>query len=262
MQNYYYSIASGSKGNCGLLHIGTQNFIIDLGVSHRKLKGILADLGLTFADIAAVLITHEHVDHVKGVQTLCKKESVPVYATNGTAEAMRYKYELAPGRISAYYGAETLEIAGVRIHTFLTPHDAVESVGFVFVDASGERFGYATDLGFVPSEVRRALSGCSFVVLESNHDLQMLAEGDYPYPLKERIRGAHGHLSNVDCARFAVELVQNGTKQMVLAHLSEQNNMPSVTLRQTTDALALHCLTCDVVVAPVDAMQKPLFWEI
>lgn len=260
MSNYYYSIASGSKGNCGLLHMHQRNFLIDLGVSHRQLKTVLATLNLTFHEIDAVFITHEHIDHVKGIQTFCKKESVPVYCTHGTAQALQYKYDLQPNRLHAFYGSQSLEMYGVAITSFLTPHDAVESVGYAF-SADGCKFGYATDLGFVTTDTRRALAGCGCVVLESNHDLEMLANGPYPYPLQERIRGSHGHLSNIDCARFAIELAENGTQHFILAHLSEQNNDPLITKNQTEQALLRNQFNCTVQVAPVGVMKQPFLWS-
>ena len=136
------------------------------------------------------------------------------------------------------------------------PHDAAESVGYILEHGS-HRFGFATDLGFVPREAAELLRGCETVVLESNHDPHMLQAGPYPYPLKMRVAGPAGHLSNPDCAVFAADLVRHGTRNLVLAHLSEKNNMPALALQQTVSAL--HGLPdCAVQVAPRERMETPV----
>ena len=225
-EHYYYSIASGSSGNCGLYMADGTAILIDLGVSLRRITTALKALSLTLEDISAVVLTHEHIDHVKGLPMFLKKAKAPVFATRGTAEP------------------------------FPTPHDAAESTGYIF-EHGGSRFGFATDLGFVPRDAAELLRGCEMVVLESNHDPHMLQAGPYPYSLKMRVAGPSGHLSNPDCAVFAADLVKSGTRTLVLAHLSEKNNMPELARQQTLSALR-GLPACEVLVAPKEHMEHPV----
>lgn len=258
-ERYYYSIASGSTGNCGLYVADGTAVLIDLGVSMRKITTALAACGLAPSDLAGVLLTHEHIDHVKGLPMVLKKTGLPVYASQGTAEALAEKDETTAGRLRTFAAGDSLDLGDVQVTSFATPHDAAESVGFVMEHAGG-RFGFATDLGFVPGGVLDMLRGCDTVVLESNHDPHMLQAGPYPYPLKKRVAGPRGHLSNPDCAVCAAELVRSGARTLVLAHLSEQNNMPALALQQTRAALC-EMPPCAVYAAPRDAMQQPVRLE-
>lgn len=256
-QRFYYSIASGSKGNCGLFMAGSTVVLIDVGVSLRKITHALALIGLGLDRVSGVLITHEHIDHVRGLPQLARKCDAPIYASALTAQALEIKEPALRARLSVFDAPFALH--ELTVAPFDTPHDAAGSVGFV-LDYQGRRFGFATDLGFVPGEIVRALAGCDAVVLESNHDPHMLQAGPYPYPLKQRVSGPRGHLSNPDCAVCAAELVQSGAKTLILAHLSEQNNMPELALQQTR--LALEGLSpCAVYVAPRERMDAPILLE-
>lgn len=257
MDNFYYSLASGSSGNCGLLALGGTYILIDLGVSVRRLTALLGGLGLTIDDLDAVLLTHEHIDHIKGMATFVKRHSVPLYTAIGTAEALLSKFPQANDQLRPFYSGANFTIGNVKVYAFPTPHDAAESTGYRF-EADGMHVGYATDLGFVPTPVREALLGCSTVVLESNHDPEMLRTGPYPYALQQRVAGPRGHLSNPDCAKLAVELVQNGTSQLILAHLSDKNNTPGHARLETEAALRAAGLSCTILVAPKDEMEQPL----
>ncbi|MBS6546501.1 MAG: MBL fold metallo-hydrolase [Butyricicoccus pullicaecorum] len=260
-QNCYYSIASGSSGNCGLYIAGNTRILIDLGVSVRRLTAALRRLGLTIEMLDAVLLTHEHIDHVKGLATFAKRHTVPVYATKGTAEALLTKNPDAKKLLRSYWGGETFTIGTVDVQSFLTPHDAAESVGYI-LRTHRHTFGFATDLGFVPSAVEKLLLDCDAVVLESNHDLDMLRMGPYPWPLKQRVGGSHGHLSNPDCAACAVKLAEHGVHTILLAHLSEHNNTPVTALRETRAALDAAGLACEVYVAPKDEMEQPIRFQL
>lgn len=257
MQRYYYSIASGSSGNCGLYVADGTAVLIDLGVSVRGLRQALTALGLDIPDVAGVLITHEHTDHIKGLQTFVKKYDTPIYTTQETARELIRKTPQAEGNLRPYQGGALLKIGALRVRTFLTPHDAAASTGFV-LESEDAAFGFATDLGFVPGEVLRQLACCDAVVLESNHDPYMLQTGAYPWPLKQRVGGAYGHLSNPDCAVCAVRLAKGGTHTIILAHLSEHNNTPVTAFRETRQALDAEGLTCELFVAPKGAMEAPL----
>ena len=255
-KRYYYSIASGSSGNCGLYMAEGTAILIDLGVSLRKITTALAGLGLSLADISAVLLTHEHIDHVKGLPMLTKKTQIPVFASRGTAEALAQKDPLCRDRLNVFDAGADFWVKDVAVYSFETPHDAANSVGYI-LEQKDTRFGYATDLGFVPRDAAELLRGCEMVVLESNHDPHMLQAGPYPYTLKMRVAGPTGHLSNPDCAVFAADLVKNGTKTLILAHLSEKNNMPELALQQTRAALC-GLPECEVYVASSDCMAEPI----
>lgn len=256
-QNCYYSIASGSSGNCSLYVTGNTRILIDLGVSVRRLTAALRELGLTVDMLDAVLLTHEHTDHVKGLATFVKHHNVPVYATKGTAQALIAKNPNADKLLRPYWGGETFTVGMVDVQSFLTPHDAAESVGYI-LRSHGHTLGFATDLGFVPAAVKELLTGCDTVVLEANHDLDMLHTGTYPWLLKRRVGGSQGHLSNPDCAVCVTQLAASGTSTIILAHLSEQNNTPVTALREIRLALDAAGLSCEVFVAPKDAMEQPI----
>lgn len=256
-ERYYLSIGSGSSGNCGLYVCGGTAVLIDLGVSVRRITAALRRRGLEMSDLAAVLVTHEHNDHIKGLATFVKKHRVPIYASHGAAEVLARREPGALPLLRPFWGGESFAVGDLQVESFLTPHDSPESVGYV-LRGEGEAFGYATDLGFMPSAVRTRLTGCDTVVLESNHDLTMLENGPYPYILKQRVAGPRGHLSNVDCAAAAVELVKNGTKTLILAHLSEQNNLPAIARKTTENAIA-GLGGCTVHVAPKDEMDEPVW---
>lgn len=256
-QHSYFSIASGSSGNCSLYMVGNTHILIDLGVSVRRLTAALRRVGLTIDMLDAVLLTHEHVDHIKGLATFSKRYDVPIYATKGTAQALIARNPAVGRLLHPYWGGETFTVGTVDVESFLTPHDAAESTGYL-LHTEDYCFGFATDLGFVPGMIQKKLLGCNAVVLESNHDLNMLHTGPYPWPLKQRVSGSHGHLSNTDCACLAAELAQNGTEQIILAHLSEQNNTPEIALRETNAMLHAVGAECAVYVAPKDEMEHPI----
>lgn len=253
--SFYYSVASGSSGNCAVWRAGSTSVLIDLGVSVRALTRALQVIDMQIDDLSAVLLTHEHTDHIKGLATFSKKYDVPVYATFGTAAAILQKLPQAQKNLHPFAGGEQFDIDGLHVQSMPIPHDAAEPVAYR-IDGGGHRLGYVTDVGFLPETIEHTIAGCDTVVLESNHDVDMLRTGPYPMYLKQRIRGRHGHLSNEDCARGAAALAQSGTRQLVLAHLSDKNNSPLTALRCTQQAL--RGLPCELYVAPRGAMEQPL----
>lgn len=256
-ERYFYSIASGSKGNCALYVSQGTAVLIDLGVSERALGKALQSVGLSADQLAGVLLTHEHTDHVKGLKTFAKKHRVPVYAPREVAERLAQDVPEAAHALRPFVSTEGFSLGRLQVESFRTPHDAAESVGYVLHSMQGT-LGYATDLGFVTGPVRQALMGCDAVVLESNHDPILLETGPYPYPLRQRVAGPGGHLSNQDCAALAVELVQNGTNALFLAHLSEQNNTPVTALRETQQTLREYGLACELYVLGQAPMAVPV----
>lgn len=219
MENYYYSIASGSKGNSGLLITPSVNILIDMGISYKYLCESLEKYNINKID--AILITHEHQDHIKGLTTLTKKTNIPVYITKKSYEKIN---DLVEGKnINFFNPSEAFYVKDAEIISFRTPHDSDESVGF-FIKTKEINFGFATDLGFMPKSVLKIIEKSNFLVLESNYDENMLKNGIYPRYLKERVASNEGHLSNDECARTVCYLKEKGVKEIMLAHISENNN--------------------------------------
>jgi phosphoribosyl 1,2-cyclic phosphodiesterase len=230
------TLASGSKGNCTLISGGEWNILIDAGISMRRIKQGLALCGLTLDDVDAILITHEHSDHVSALPMLAKHCNIPIYAPRTVAGHLRCAVAGVENSLREIPVGEDLAIGGATVRAFHTPHDTDESVGYRI---SGECvFAIATDMGHVTEEVESGLLGADAVMIEANHDPDMLRENPrYPYPLKERILSPNGHLSNGDCAKLAARLADNGARYIVLGHLSRENNTPALACRTVGEAL-------------------------
>ena len=217
----FYTLASSSNGNAALIRSGKTAILLDAGLSARRIAQSLALLGMTPDQLNAVLITHEHSDHVSGVATLTKKYAVPVYASRGTAHVLPQ----AGSALRIFEAGDAFVIGDLQVQSFRTSHDAADSVDYR-IDAPDGSLGALTDTGYVTDDAVKALTGVDLLLLEANHDVGMLQSGPYPYHLKRRILGEHGHLSNEAAADFALYCVQNGTADILLAHLSAENNTP------------------------------------
>jgi len=244
-----HTFASGSEGNCLLVSCGSTHLLVDAGISARRIKHSLMQLGLAPDDISAIFLTHDHTDHVCGLATLCKHHATPLYASGGTGAQLRDRLDLPPQRLHMVTTGQTLAIGDCRISVFPTSHDGHEGVDYR-IDSDGGSIGILTDTGIVTDEAFDTLCGVELLVLESNHDVEWLRSGPYPYYLKQRILGLRGHLSNDDAARFAAEMVRRGTKEIVLAHLSRENNTPVRALETMQRMLDIHGLTARISVAP------------
>ncbi|MBQ3125294.1 MAG: MBL fold metallo-hydrolase [Clostridia bacterium] len=230
-----YSIISGSSGNCSLLTDGKTNILIDCGTSGKRATEALESLAVPANRINAILVSHEHIDHTKGVGILSRRFNIPVYATSGT----HYKSDF--GKLDDLLIHEispdvTYDIAGIGVTPFSIPHDASEPCGFIATDGH-KKFATATDIGIMTDAIISRLGGCDSILLESNHDIEMLRFGEYPYALKQRILSDIGHLSNKAAARAAFELVKRGTKHLMLGHLSDKNNLPDIAQMETYNFL-------------------------
>ena len=217
----FYTLASSSSGNAALARHGDTAVLIDAGISARRITLSLAQLGLAPDALRAVLITHAHSDHVSGLAALSKKYAVPVFASRGTARSL-----VCPGdALHSFEPGDAFSIGAFEVRSFRTSHDAAGSVGYRLDCASGS-LGLLTDTGYVTDEAAAALSGVDTLLLEANHDVETLQSGPYPYPLKRRILGGQGHLSNEAAAEFALRCAMGGTRDILLAHLSAENNTP------------------------------------
>ena len=226
--------ASGSSGNCLFVSSGETRLLIDAGISLRRITASLRARGTDFSRLTGILITHAHADHIAALNMISKYHPVPVFATPGTAQGITDTVPTASGHIHTFQPGTAFQIGDIDVSSFLTPHDAAESVGYRLF-ASGKSLSVATDLGFVPQSVFDAVCGSDTVVLESNHDVDMLSGGRYPYYLKKRITDGTGHLSNFQTASALIENMHPGLRRVWLCHLSEENNRPEVA-RKTVEA--------------------------
>lgn len=224
-------VASGSSGNCIFIEMGGHRVIADIGVSYKMLSSTLKKNGFTPDDAEALMITHTHSDHVKGLETWRKKSAAPIFASGTTLRNLCLPED---GELPYYTPVEIFP--GLAVTSFRTSHDCMGSAGFLF-RSGGTSLGLATDLGFMGDEILQVLSGAENIIIESNHDEDMLRYGKYPYPLKRRILSESGHLSNADCAEAMKLLAASGTKHFFLAHLSRENNTPELALASARSAL-------------------------
>jgi phosphoribosyl 1,2-cyclic phosphodiesterase len=226
-------LASGSRGNSALISSSRTRILLDAGISCREIFKRIKAAGDDPHTLSAILITHEHTDHVYGLATLAKKLKVPLFMTAAThhawAKAMRDKNGEAPELtcLEVFSSGHSFHIGDIAVMPFTIPHDAIDPVGFTF-RAEGIKVGFATDLGYVPPSVCDHLRGCDLLVVESNHDLEMLRGGPYPWSVKQRVMSRVGHLSNDALAQFFASDYDGGAAFVVLAHLSEQNNHPEL----------------------------------
>ncbi len=225
------SVGSGSSGNCFYLEINGKKLLIDLGLPAKTIRNALKTVDCEFGDIDAVLITHTHSDHIRGLEVSRKYLRCPLYASELSCAGL---FPFAPVPIPVGRAFELMD--GINVTAFETSHDCPGSIGFRF-DYEGGAFGYATDLGCMTERIRETLKGCESIVLESNHDTDMLRSGPYPYVLKRRILSDSGHLSNECCAEAAEYFARSGTRNIFLAHLSRENNDPETALRTAEEAL-------------------------
>jgi phosphoribosyl 1,2-cyclic phosphodiesterase len=220
-------LGSGSGGNAVVVESGGKRILVDAGFSCRELIHRMAVLGVEAKTLSAVVLTHEHQDHCKGIRQLAKRFKLPIYATAGTLEGMGLKGEAARNATVLRSG-EPVEVAGFSVEPFVIPHDAREPVGLVVEDGDGCRVGLCADIGHATRLAWGRLSDLDVLVLETNHDLDMLRNGPYPWSLKQRVAGRHGHLSNREAADGLPELLSDRLRWVVLYHLSRTNNLPGL----------------------------------
>ncbi len=235
-------LASGSRGNTALVESSQARILVDAGISCRETFKRLKACGRDPHSISAVLITHEHTDHIYGLARLAKKLKVPVFMTGATHQAwvrsMRDESGEKPeiAQLEIFSAGRSFQVADITIVPFTIPHDAADPVGFT-LRAEGAKIAIATDLGYMPASVRDHLRGCDVLMVESNHDSEMLRAGPYPWSVKQRVMSRVGHLSNESLAEFFARDYDGGASYIVLAHLSEQNNHPEIARQAAENAL-------------------------
>ena len=227
-------LASGSKGNAIYISDGSSAILIDAGLSATEIKRRLKSRGLNPKDLNAIVVTHEHSDHIQAVGVLSRQLKLPIYLSRNIEKKASGRNSLHETR--TFHSGSTFQINNLAVHPFAVSHDAVDPVGFT-IGQNGSRIGVATDLGTVTPHVKEKLKHCHLLILEANHDPDMLINGPYPWYLKRRIRSRSGHLSNGQSKRLLMELQHKGLEHVILAHLSQTNNAPQKVLAEVSEAL-------------------------
>ncbi len=230
-------LCSGSSGNATYIEAGSARILIDAGLSCKRITELLQMIGVDPCTLSAILVTHEHIDHVRGVNILSKKYDLPVYANADTWSVLKAPFkDVAPKNVCVFESDRDFYLSGVRILPFSVPHDAIHAVGYTLF-FGGHKVGVCTDLGHVDARILSILSGCDLLLFEANHDVDMLMAGSYPYLLKKRILSGSGHMNNDDCGRALVKLHETGVKNVILGHLSRENNYPALAMVAVRAAL-------------------------
>lgn len=231
------SLFSGSSGNAIYITNNSTHLLVDAGLSGKKIEESLACTGVNIREIHGILISHEHMDHVLGAGILARRYKIPIYANQKTLKAMEGQLKKVPAEcIRTFVTGQPFEIGDIRVNSFSTPHDAVESVGFNF-HYENKKVTIATDIGHIHKTLLQSLEGSDMILIESNHDIEMLKVGRYPWPLKQRILGDTGHLCNELAGKVVAYLATKGTQKFLLGHLSKENNFPELAFETVKNAL-------------------------
>ena len=252
-------LGSGSRGNATFIKTDRVRLLIDAGLGRKEIASRLTALGEDPDGIDAVLVTHEHNDHSAGLKGLVKEMRIEAYLTWGTIRGLgAEEYELNGSTIVPITGGNAFTVGDAEITPFRVPHDAMEPVAFTVL-CGGIRITQLTDIGHLPDSVAEHLRGSHVLILESNHDLEMLRVGPYPWSLKQRLMGRYGHLSNTAVARFLREQYDGGASHLVLAHLSARNNHPELARQEALKALAGRGRRTTLIVTAQHEPGSPIF---
>ena len=249
-------LGSGSGGNAVVVESGSFRLLIDAGFSCRELEKRMRLVGVEPESIRALLLTHEHEDHVRGADRFARKHELPVYLTGGTRLGTALGDEVA-ARVTRIESGRPFEVGPFGIEAFEIPHDAREPVGFVLQDGGGHRLGLVSDIGCQTQLAWGRLFELDLLVLETNHDLEMLRNGPYPWPLKQRVASRHGHLSNREAADGLPELLSDRLRAVVLYHLSRTNNSPALAAAEIAETLVREGSSAEVVIT---GQFEPTAW--
>ena len=239
-------LASSSSGNSSLVATERTRILVDAGLSRKETFERLAAINVDPESLSAIIITHEHSDHVTGLPAIAKKLRIPVYCSRLTAPAIPWG-EFQP-ILELFQAGSSFAVGDIDIDSFTIPHDAADPVGFT-LRSQGIKVSIATDLGYLPDSIRVHLQGSDVLLLESNHDLEMLKVGPYPWSVKQRVMGRMGHLSNEVACNFIREVLDSRTSTLILGHLSPHNNHPEIVRLMAAQSLEERCLSPKLVVA-------------
>lgn len=252
-------LASGSKGNC--IYLGSENakILIDAGTSAKMIKMRLDEIGVNISEIDAILITHEHTDHIQGLKVLACKYSIPVFANAETAKGIVENLHDCP-KFKIFSTGETFEFSDMEIHPFSIQHDTPNPVAFT-IKTNNLKLGFCTDLGFATTLVQNKLKDCDYLYLEANHQVSMVHASARPQVYKQRVLGRTGHLSNQSSGELLAAIAHSGLKHVHLAHLSSECNTPEVALNTIHEILEKHGIRLDMCVAPQDRISKAIYFD-
>lgn len=237
-------LSSGSKGNATLFESHGQLILIDNGLSGKEFFSRMEQIEKNPADLSAIIITHDHGDHIKGAGILARKLKIPIYLHRENHAKKAQLFE----KCELVFIEKSFTIENFQVTPFEIPHDASANYAYN-IEAEGKKVSLVTDLGFVTTLVRQKISGSDLLILESNHDLKMLHDGPYPWELKQRVAGRHGHLSNIDAGKLVASLEHKNLHTLVLAHLSEENNDPVLARDEMQKVLSLNNKEYNLLVA-------------
>lgn len=250
---------SSSKGNSYYISGNGIAVLVDAGRNLKQLELAMAMNGISMREVRALFVTHEHNDHISALKVLLKKYDIPLYASRGTLDEL-VRGDKVPASARLNVIDDVIETADFRVERVATSHDAAESCGYFINTPDDRRMSIVTDTGYLTESARTAISRSNLAVVESNHDVQMLRTGPYPYILQKRILSDVGHLSNAACAEALPSFVEGGLTRIILGHLSEENNRPAIAVSEATGSLSRAGMTADVdytlTVAPVETNGK------
>jgi phosphoribosyl 1,2-cyclic phosphodiesterase len=251
-------LASGSKGNC--IYLGTDNtkILIDAGISTKAIKAKLASINVDLADIDAILVSHEHFDHIQGLRVLANKLGIPVLANTETAKGIVECFHDCP-KFKIFSTGETFEFGDLEIHPFSVQHDTLDPVAFT-IRVNNLKLGFCTDLGFATTLVAKQLQDCDYLYLEANHQPSMVHASPRPMIYKQRVLSRSGHLSNESCGELLSQVVNSKLKHVHLAHLSAECNTPETALSIVQGILSQGGFLVDMCIAPQDMIGKPIYF--
>lgn len=249
-------LASGSKGNC--IYLGTDNtkILIDAGISAKNIQSRLAEINVDLADIDAILVTHEHTDHIQGLKILAYKMGIPVLANHETAKGIAEYFQDCP-KFKIFSTGETFEYGDLEIHPFSIQHDTLDPVAFT-IRLNNLKLGFCTDLGFVTSLVQSQLSHCDYLYVEANHQPSMVHASSRPMIYKQRVLSRSGHLSNEACGNLLTHVFHPNLKHVHLAHLSSECNSPETAISVVKGILENNGIQLEMCTAPQDKISRPI----
>lgn len=251
-------LASGSKGNC--IYVGTEHtkILIDAGISGKATQARLAQINVDLTDIDAILITHDHIDHIQGLKVLAYKMGIPVFANSETAKGIAEHFHDCP-KLKVFSTGETFEFGDIEIHPFSIQHDTLDPVAFT-MRLNGLKLGFCADIGYVTTLVQHQLRDCDYLYVEANHQVSMVHACARPMVYKQRVLSRVGHLSNDACGQLLREVAHPGLKHVHLAHLSSECNSPETAMNVIKEILDQHGINLEMCIAPQEMIGKAIYF--